>query len=98
MYNLTRMKVFLTEFARNYTTNLILSNNLQDQVVRIHTDGIVFNQKVNFESMNLKYYPFSENKTTGKLTFYNINYYEHYCKNCKNSMKYEIYKNHECSK
>jgi len=98
MYNLTRMKVFLTEFARNYTTNLILSNNLQDQVVRIHTDGIVFNQKVNFESMNLKYYPFSENKTTGKLTFYNINYYEHYCKNCKKSMKYEIYKNHECSK
>ncbi len=51
MYKLARMKVFLTEFARNYTTNLILSNNLQDRVVRIHTDGIVFNKTVRNNSV-----------------------------------------------
>jgi hypothetical protein len=67
-YNL-RLKPFITAFGRVKTAKIVLSNI--NDVVRVHTDGIVFNKEQNLKIENL----IPENKTTGKITFKNINNY-----------------------
>jgi hypothetical protein len=67
-YNL-RLKPFITAFGRVKTAKIALLDI--NNIVRIHTDGIVFNKEQNFNIDNL----IPENKTTGKITFKNINNY-----------------------
>jgi hypothetical protein len=73
---IARMKIFLTEYARNYVFYMINENNLQDYVLRCHTDGIAFNRPIDFTSMGLDYCPIPEEKSTGKIIFHNVNSYE----------------------
>jgi len=67
-YNM-RLKPFITAFGRVKTAKIALLNI--DDVLRIHTDGIVFNKEQNFKIENL----IPEAKTSGKITFKNINNY-----------------------
>jgi hypothetical protein len=86
---LGRVKMFLTEFSRNYIFDMISSHDLEKNVIRVQTDGIVLNEKVDFAMLEgLKYYPKHENKTTGLIKFYNLNSYYHICKVCNNEFKY----------
>jgi hypothetical protein len=86
---LGRIKAFITEFSRNYMFKLINDNNLQKWVVRIQTDSIAFCKPVNFPAMNLDYYPIAEDKTTGLLTYYNVNHYKHWCEECQTEYIYK---------
>ena len=55
-------------------SNLILSENLLDCLIRTHTDNITLTRPHNFT--HLKYYPLPEDKTTGLITWSNVNRYE----------------------
>ena len=87
-YNL-RLKPFITAFGRVKTAKIALLNI--DDVLRIHTDGIVFNKEQTFKIDNL----ISEDKTTNKIRLANINTYFHICK-CGNEFRWEEYKKHKC--
>ena len=67
-YNL-RLKPFVTAFGRVKTAKVVLLN--LNKVIRIHTDGIVFSEEQTFNIENL----IKEDKTTGKIEFFNINRY-----------------------
>ena len=67
------MKPFITSFARCKTARTINDNNLIDNVIRIHTDGIVLDKEFDFSKYNIEIIP--EDKTTGKFEFININNY-----------------------
>jgi hypothetical protein len=69
-HNLARLKPFLVSYCRSYVAELVMKENLLDNVVRIHTDGIVLNKEHDFT--HLKYYPKPEDKTTGKIKFSNV--------------------------
>lgn len=71
---LARLKPFLVSFCRAYVGKMIMKENLLENVVRIHTDGIVLNKEHDFT--HLKYYPKPEDKTTGKIKFSNVINYE----------------------
>ena len=64
-----RLKPWITAFGRVKTAKIALLDI--NNIVRIHTDGIVFNKEQNFKIENL----IQEDKTTGKITFKNINNY-----------------------
>ena len=69
-YNI-RLKPFVTSYGRIKTALVALKNI--DHVVRIHTDGIVFDEPLNHEVIpNL----IVEEKTTGYIKFNNIKNYE----------------------
>ena len=68
-----RLKPFITSFARCKTARTINDNNLIDNVIRIHTDGIVLDKEFDFSKYNIEIIP--EDKTTGKFEFININNY-----------------------
>ena len=68
-----RLKPFITSFARCKTARTINDNNLIDNVIRIHTDGIVLDKEFDFSKYNIEIIP--EDKTTGKCEFININNY-----------------------
>jgi hypothetical protein len=86
---LGRIKIFLTEYSRNFIFNMISENNLENYVTRIQTDGICFNKPVDFSKLGLKYYPIPEKKSSGKLVFYNINNYFHVCSGCEIEFKFD---------
>ena len=65
-----RLKFFLTSYCRNKIANIILDNDLIENVIRIHTDGIVLDREFNFDP-NLELIP--EEKTTGKIKIKNVN-------------------------
>ena len=46
-------------------------NDIGKSLVRIHTDGLVFNSILDFEKYNLEYYPLPEHKSTGKINYHN---------------------------
>lgn len=71
--NLARLKPFFTSYTRNYMSNLILSENLLNTLIRTHTDNITLTKEHNFT--HLKYYPIPEEKTTGLITWHNVNKY-----------------------
>jgi hypothetical protein len=48
-----------------------LQENIINNVVRVQTDGIVFNKEFNFE--HLPYYPKPEEKNTGTYIWYSVN-------------------------
>ena len=64
------MKPFLTSYGRNKTARVAL--RMIDNVIRIHTDGVRFNQEYKIKSECL----LPEDKTTGHIRFNNINNYE----------------------
>jgi hypothetical protein len=72
--NLARLKPFLVSYCRAYVGDLIMSEEILDNVVRIHTDGIVLNKPHDFTHLN--YYPKPEDKTTGKMKFKNVIFYD----------------------
>jgi hypothetical protein len=74
-------------------TAIILSNNLDDNVIRLCTDGIVLNKEYDFSQMD--YYPKPEAKTTGLIKWHHVNSYFHYCPKCKEEYKY-CKMTHEC--
>ena len=65
-----RLKPFITSYGRNKTARIAL--RMIDNVIRIHTDGICFNQEYKIKSECL----LPEDKTTGHIRFNNINNYE----------------------
>lgn len=71
--DLARIKPFFTAYARNFIIDLLLSENIMDSVIRIHTDGIALNKVHDFT--HLKYYPKPEDKTTGLFHWKNVNSY-----------------------
>ena len=68
-YNI-RLKPFITAYGRNKTASMALPHI--ENVIRIHTDGIVFDKEMSFQA-TLKFVP--ETKTTGRIRFENINSY-----------------------
>lgn len=66
-----RIKPFLTSYARRQIAEFILQENILNDVVRIQTDGIVFNKEQDFK--HLSYFPKLEGKTTGKYMWFSIN-------------------------
>jgi hypothetical protein len=67
-YNI-RLKPWITGCARNLTASVVLQDI--DSVIRIHTDGIVFNKEMEFDDENLV----AEDKTTGEIHWVNNNCY-----------------------
>ena len=53
--------------------SLISKKDLFSNVIRIHTDGIVFNK--DFDFSDLEYYPKTESKTTGLIHWISLNKY-----------------------
>lgn len=68
-----RIKPFITAFVRCKVFKAILDNDLLDNVIRIHTDGIILNKEFNFDIYDAEL--ISEEKSTGKIQFKNINDY-----------------------
>lgn len=96
---LARLKPFLTAFGRLKIMKLIRDCNVEDSVVRIHTDGIVLSRNFAFESHNATYYPKPENKTTGLMVFKNAVYGFHKCLKCEELFTYKTFcdvKEHSC--
>jgi len=81
-YNIARMKPFLMSYCRNYIAEFIDNYGLEDLVMRIHTDGIVLNEDVEFEAEENEYLPIPEKKTTGKMIWSNVNSYYKCCEKC----------------
>jgi hypothetical protein len=70
---LARLKPFFVSFCRVHIGDLIISEELIDNVIRIHTDGITLNTEHDFT--HLFYYPIPEDKTTGSIYWENVNKY-----------------------
>jgi hypothetical protein len=64
-----RLKPWITALARNLTASVVLED--VDNVVRVHTDCIVFKHEMKFDNPNLV----PEDKTTGKIHWINANCY-----------------------
>jgi len=64
-----RLKPFITSYGRIQTAKIALEN--LDNVVRIHTDGIVFDKLITTDLPNF----IPEKKTTGRIQFNNLNDY-----------------------
>jgi hypothetical protein len=73
-YGLARIKPFLTAFGRLKIMKFIHKCDIEKSIVRIHTDGLVFNKPIDFEKYNLDYYCLPEDKTTGRINFHNSLY------------------------
>jgi len=69
-YNI-RLKPWITSYGRIKTAKIILDH--LDDVVRVHTDGVVFNKP---KDLNIEGF-IPEKKTTGKIHFKNLNDYHH---------------------
>ncbi len=95
-YGLARIKPFLTSYARTYIMKFIHKCNIEESsIIRIHTDGLIFNKQIDFESMNLKYYPKPEDKTTGLINLKNAIYGFHICSCCNKEFSYKSYVEHK---
>jgi len=64
-----RLKSFLTAFGRVKIAEVIMTN--PDAVLRVHTDGVVFNKKMKLDFVRL----IAEDKTTGKINWKGVNNY-----------------------
>ena len=96
-HGLARIKPFLTSFARLYIMKFIHKTETENNVIRIHTDGIVYNKPLKFEqNEDLDYYPKPENKTTGYMVYKNAVYGFHICKRCKCEIPYKKFICHNC--
>lgn len=91
---LGRIKTFLTEFSRNYIFKMLDELNVVENVMRCHTDGIVFNKPIDFTKLD--YYPKPEDKSTGIIIFNNLNDYYHICNKCDCEYKFDKNIIHNC--
>ena len=74
---IARIKPFLTAFGRIQIAKWVIENNLLDNVIRIHTDGIVFNKEIDLEQLKGEYKPKIEQKYYNlKMIWYNCIYNE----------------------
>lgn len=64
-----RLKPWITAIARNMTAEVVLKD--VDNVIRVHTDGIIFKNEMTFDDPNL----IAEEKTTGEIFWVNNNCY-----------------------
>jgi len=71
-YNI-RLKPFITAFVRNKVSKLIMEDI--DNVIRVHTDGVVFNKKMDHVLEKYKDLK-KEDKTTGLIKWKNIRIYD----------------------
>ena len=92
-YNFARIKPFLVSLGRKKMFELVMKNNLIDKLVAIHTDRLTLIEDFNFSIKN-KYYPTPEEKSSGKIIFYNAIHYRHICNKC--DKEYANYEKHEC--
>ena len=69
-HELARMKPFLTSYGRTNVGELCISENILNDVVRIHTDGIILTKEHDFK--HLKYYPKPEGKHTCNIILNNV--------------------------
>jgi len=65
-----RIKPFLSSYARVITASVALKN--VDSLIRVHTDGLVYDKPIEHGIKSL----IIEDKTTGKIHWYNCNSYE----------------------
>ena len=72
--SMARLKPFFTSYCRTFMASLILSENVLEKVIRIHTDSVCLTTEHNFT--HLPYYPVVELKTTGLINWKNVNKYE----------------------
>ncbi len=93
---IARIKPILSEFASGYIFNMLSTNDLAKDLVRCHTDGIVFNRPVNFKALKLDLTPIPEAKSSGMLKFYDVNNYVHVCFDCNAEYKYCKKNPHRC--
>jgi hypothetical protein len=93
-YPLARLKPFLTAYGRLKIMKLIRDNNLEDNVIRIHTDSIITNIQFDYKAHCGDYYPIPENKTTGLMVYKNAIYGFHICKKCNELFSYKDFKDH----
>lgn len=83
-----RMKYFLTTNVRMFMLSYALKNNIEEKLIRIHTDSFMLNSPHNFHlKMNKGIKPTNESKSTGKIKFYNVMRYMHICE-CGKEYKY----------
>ena len=95
-YGLARIKPFLTAFGRLKIMKFIHTCDIEKHLIRIHTDGLVFNKPIDFEKYNLDYYPKPEDKTTGIINYHNALYGFHCCKTCNKEFRFKDFKCHKC--
>ena len=101
-FSLARIKTFLTANSRLKMFKLIESNNLEKNVVRVHTDGLCLNKQFNFNKTNKpysfykNYYPIPEDKTSGLIKWYNSQVCKHICSKCNNEFSYKDFVCHSC--
>lgn len=70
---LARLKPFFVAFCRAHVGDLIISEDLVEKVIRIHTDSVCLIAPHDFT--HLFYYPIPEDKTTGNIVWENVNKY-----------------------
>lgn len=66
-----RLKPFLTSFCRTNISRIVKEFDLYDNLVRIQTDSICLNVECDFG--NYSYKPIFEDKSSGLITWYNVN-------------------------
>lgn len=94
---IARIKSFLIASVRLYMTRIILDNNIDNNVVRLCTDGIVLNKPFDFKKNILyQYVPTLEDKTTGLIKWYHVNKYNHCCDECGKEWKFNKQYCHKC--
>ena len=101
-HSLARLKPFMSSLGRLKIMRLLIDSKLEENIVRIHTDGIVLNKEVNFKELKknkYNYYPSPEDKTTGIMVYENAVFGFHVCQNCheKNPYKKHIKHIKKCS-
>lgn len=79
-YNI-RLKPFLTSYGRTKVAEVAMKN--VDSIIRIHTDGIVYNKPIEHNLINL----IPEEKTTGLIEWKNQNNYLFFNKHILNTLK-----------
>ena len=60
--NFARLKPFLTSYGRVQMAKFVMNNDLLNDTVRIHTDGIVLTKELDFETLKSNYQPKIEDK------------------------------------
>jgi hypothetical protein len=94
-FPLARIKPFLTSNARLKMFKLIEKNQLEENIVRIHTDCISLNKPYEFiKKKKDDYVPIPENKTTGYINWKNALHGYHICEKCNQEFKYKLYIEH----
>ena len=69
-------------------------DDIEKSLIRIYTDGLVFNKPIDFEKYNLDYYSMPEHKTTGRINYHNSLYGYHVCPSCLSEFRYNEFLSH----